>query len=740
MITIVDSGVAAAISAAMLGANGTRAAGVATAIADGFGTDDVTLRVYSAADVLLCTLVCDAVTLDTASAVKTVTVGTYVSYTYAAAGAPSYVLWRNATDTVLRTSAGVGSGDVQFLANIAADVPLYPDSLRIRILEGLDGPTGFWISEPSLTLTLLPNGTQSYESVISSEYDLMAYSLPPDGVDVLPRSIVASSAATATTTTLIVGPDDWGYKLKPGETDGQDVAGGSSNVIDGTSWTWYQTGCGTKWRVPGGCWRDERGFAQSLSTIYSVAIPDTNTTQVVPIDVGWIVRRWALRPRDNYGIIVTGISGGTVTMGTRQTGQPATLTIERASGSTTYTVDVDVALISSSSAPGGASVSAIVVSNSGQQRALLYWDLDDTDLSGTITGATLTMTCVGQFASSASAPITIGAFLVTDPRGYQGTPAASTSKSLVWADGQYAGSDPDILYGCQFPGITQGGSTPSWMTANFSYITTHGWQRAYTINQSYSANGIQLPASSATGMLMRFPVGANLSNIQVYPFSMTYPFAKAGNSWTGRNSAFCHYRVCFGTDSAWSDNGKLVGFHGKLDLCGATVPGSPTDGNGGSPASSFGWSARGVLSCTAHGFMTDIVRSGGFYAYHMNQTGSYGDRWYTGDRPAGLFVPGRWYDVDMELVINTAGVANGVARMWVDDFLVYENTAVEWRPATVDSRLVNPSVSGSSYDLNIAGVWIAPEYGGTGTVPAGEGGHIAVTDFVVSTARIGKQP
>lgn len=50
---------------------------------------------------------------------------------------------------------------------------------------------------------------------------------------------------------------------------------------------------------------------------------------------------------------------------------------------------------------------------------------------------------------------------------------------------------------------------------------------------------------------------------------------------------------------------------------------------------------------------------------------------------------GKWVALEVELQLNTPNEANGILRLWLDDVLSYENTALNFRGASAGLRQVN---------------------------------------------------
>lgn len=126
-VLILDAATRAAILLASIGTNGTREAGIVTAVAATFGAGRVTLREYSAAGKLLRTQINEAVTTDTASRPKTVSLGALVTTVTHAAGTATRVVVSSSLGTrVAEVSPAVGSSS----------------GLTFRALTTFDTPTG----------------------------------------------------------------------------------------------------------------------------------------------------------------------------------------------------------------------------------------------------------------------------------------------------------------------------------------------------------------------------------------------------------------------------------------------------------------------------------------------------------------------------------------------------------------------------------------------------------------------
>lgn len=225
-ITVIDPGTFSSVQAAVAQANGTREAAVANAIGSAFGTDNVQLRLYTAGGVQLCVVTRGPVAVDVTSEQKSITLGAFVSYTYTSSGTPAYAIWANATTDILRSTAGVGSGDVMLLDAITANVPVSGGALTLLVDATLD------TAVPTILVAGKYRTTQTY---------LFA--------DVLPDTVLDYSHGTYSQTPARSSLAD------PKAAFNWGVLGPTYNyVCNRTEWAWLNGG---------GDWIDRTGAAQA---------------------------------------------------------------------------------------------------------------------------------------------------------------------------------------------------------------------------------------------------------------------------------------------------------------------------------------------------------------------------------------------------------------------------------------------------------------------------------------------
>lgn len=190
-----------------------------------------------------------------------------------------------------------------------------------------------------------------------------------------------------------------------------------------------------------------------------------------------------------------------------------------------------------------------------------------------------------------------------------------------------------------------------------------------------------------------------------YGVSLQYQFAKRLGS--EPEEIYFRYYLRLGSDWKPENGGKLPGIAGTYGRAG--WGGRKVDGTDG-------WSARGLFKGQKNG-RTPI----GFYCYHADMRGKYGDNWVWDDNGFPGLDNNRWYCIEQHVRMNTPGKNDGMMRAWVDDKLVFEKSDVRMRD--VDK-------------LKIETVWINVYNGGTWTAKQDQ--HLFIDDVTISRSRIGK--
>ena len=198
-----------------------------------------------------------------------------------------------------------------------------------------------------------------------------------------------------------------------------------------------------------------------------------------------------------------------------------------------------------------------------------------------------------------------------------------------------------------------------------------------------------------------------------YGTSWGYDFADRGHG--DVDEAYFRYALRLGP--TWTTEG---GGGGKLPGFGATYD---TAGWGGRPANGTnGWSSRGLFWQPESGRATGATRVG-YYVYHADMTGTYGDNWFwSGDAlaPNDALEVNRWYQIEAYVRNNTPGDNDGILRAWVDGEQVFERTDVRFRDVE---------------RLHLERVWMDVYYGGSWSAPRDM--YLEIDNVVIAWSYIG---
>ena len=189
-----------------------------------------------------------------------------------------------------------------------------------------------------------------------------------------------------------------------------------------------------------------------------------------------------------------------------------------------------------------------------------------------------------------------------------------------------------------------------------------------------------------------------------YGLSLSYDFQERTGS--EPEEIWFRYYVRLADDWRPERGGKLPGVAGTYGRAG--WGGRKVDGTDG-------WSARGSFRGRENG-LTPI----GFYCYHADMRGRYGDQWTWDEGGFDGLENNRWYCIEQFVRLNSPRRNDGVLRGWLDDKLVFEKTDVRMRDVSA---------------LKIEAVWINVYHGGTWS--ATDDHHLYIDDVVISRSRIG---
>ena len=169
---------------------------------------------------------------------------------------------------------------------------------------------------------------------------------------------------------------------------------------------------------------------------------------------------------------------------------------------------------------------------------------------------------------------------------------------------------------------------------------------------------------------------------------------------------YFRYYLRFGSDWNPGRGGKLPGISGTYNRGG--WGGRPSNGRNG-------WSARGQFNGQKDGKTPT-----GFYCYHADMKGRYGNGWIWQKDKLGYLENNRWYCIEQYVRMNTPGKNDGVLRGWVDGKPAFEKTDVRMRDVS---------------DLKIERIWINIYHGGTWTAENDD--HLFIDNVVIAKKYIG---
>jgi hypothetical protein len=213
------------------------------------------------------------------------------------------------------------------------------------------------------------------------------------------------------------------------------------------------------------------------------------------------------------------------------------------------------------------------------------------------------------------------------------------------------------------------------------------WQTHWTsVVAPWNMSAVSSPVFAGTRSgEVRVPAGAHDGA------TLNFDFTAAGLPADPEEMYFRYYLRFNGTWQRNADGeiGKLPGFGGTYNRCGW----------GGRRADGTCWSARMA------GYDTGATNQVGFYTYHADMLGSFGEhmRW-----PRQL-QRNRWYCVEARVRMNTItgsfGSYDGILEGWIDDEPVFSRTNLRFRDSSATGRTTKiETIWGNVY---VGGDWTA---------------------------------
>jgi hypothetical protein len=248
---------------------------------------------------------------------------------------------------------------------------------------------------------------------------------------------------------------------------------------------------------------------------------------------------------------------------------------------------------------------------------------------------------------------------------------SGTAALTVYAGGGHIGS-PDLE-----PGLLGRSDLVLFEDFEYSDWGTH-WSK---ISHAENASTVTSPLFQGNrGLEVRAPSGSHNGT--------SWDFGFAAEGLAEPDAIYLRYYVRF--NDTWQKTGdgeigKLPGFGGTYNRCGW----------GGSPANGTCWSARMM------NFDRGSTQQLGFYTYHIDQPGSYGQHmtW------SPYLNRNQWYCVEAHVQLNSlsGSTANydGVLRGWINGALAIERTNLRFRNAS------SVRIEKIWWDIYVGGSWTA---------------------------------
>jgi hypothetical protein len=446
---------------------------------------------------------------------------------------------------------------------------------------------------------------------------------------------------------------------------------GSSEADDGATRDFYNRDAQLPWDNYLGDWTDADDTPQGNNAYATAALVDDDAAKWVEWDVTQLVKEWISGTYPNKGMFLHAVSGSsTHVFRSREysdQNQIPQLVITTTGGAVTLAPAADTYLEPSTYQCMGTSEDLRI---SGNNNILLRFGLGDYTDPDAVVSAVLRLYSYQQYGNMDAA----GIFRCNQGHVLPLTPPETGLASQYNLD-QGIENDPYVVF--------------------FTGFESDNWQDGWT-SIGNPDNGAQITTDDAglfepllgKAVRSRIPEGTNGG------MSLLYDFADE----TGAEPEEIYFRYYLRMADNWQatvDGGKLPGISGTYGIAG--WGGRRSDGTDG-------WSARG----TFHQRMSDDnplsprLNPIGWYCYHADMPGTYGDIWLWTQGGRGYLANNRWYCIEeyarMNTITNGVGNNNGILRAWVDGRLAFEKTDIRFRH--VDN-------------LKIERIWMNVYHGGT---------------------------
>lgn len=496
--------------------------------------------------------------------------------------------------------------------------------------------------------------------------------------------VVALSLLLSGPFPAFAAPDDW--------------AEGAAGKSDGANRDFYNRAAGLRWRNSEGDWRDADGRQQGPNP-FAAANVAANQTEPVEWDVTVLVRDWVSGRMRNKGLLLRRIEGSDARFHSREAEHAANrpqLIIVANGRPRAFEAVADTHITRSTVKQQGTSQR---LSISGNLPALVRFDLNRASggqggqlTANAIEKATLRLVPAGRVSAK------IGVFACD-----QGDEVEPMEPVLGLA-AKYPGekgitNDPHVLFATGFE--------------------EEIWQDAWTAVKKYEGGANEVVAADGN----RFePLDGKALRVRVRKgttgaMNVRYQFQKEHGY--EPEEIYFRYYLRFGED--WNQTvqgGKMPGISGTYGRAG--WGGRRVNGKNG-------WSARGSFSLTIpEGNPLAGKQVLGWYCYHADMKGAYGNRWPWTTGYRGYLDNNRWYCVEQYCRLNTPGkdggegARDGILRAWIDGRPAFEKTDIRFRDVET---------------LKIEQIWMDVFHGGTQKAPYDQ--HLYIDNVVVAKKYIG---
>jgi hypothetical protein len=476
-------------------------------------------------------------------------------------------------------------------------------------------------------------------------------------------------------------PDDW--------------AEGAVGTDDGANRDFYNRRAALRWRNPEGDWRDADGVQQGPKPFATASIAG-NQSEPAEFDVTGLVRDWVSGKSRNKGFLLRRTAGSArfhSREAEKTANRPQLVVVVNGKPQSLEAV-ADTHIVGSTVKAQGSNQRLSV---SGIRPALIRFDLSG--LQGAAKTATAIQTAALRLVPADSGSGEVAVFACD--QGAEVTPVEPRFGIAARYPGdQGIEKDADVLFATGFE--------------------SENWEDEWTSIRKYEGGANETVAAHPEAKFE--PLDGKALRVRVRKGSTsalngTYKFQKE-HGYEPEEICFRYY-LRFGDD--WNQTvqgGKMPGISGTYGNAG--WGGRRVNGQNG-------WSARGSFALT---FPAGNPLAGkqrlGWYCYHADMKGFYGNQWAWSEGYRGYLDNNRWYCVEQYCKINTLakdgeeGKRDGILRAWIDGRPAFEKTDIRFRD--VDT-------------LKIEQIWMNVFHGGTQKSPYDQ--HLYIDNVVVAKKYIG---